>query len=198
MAGLLGTAPAAMADPGAQSPQNQQNQQQYSSCGSVVSNPLLSTLSDSASYAPLQGGTFEDGGTGWSYNDAAVAGGNEPWNVVSATDSQSLNIGASGSATSPTFCVDNTFPSFRFFAENNGASGRLSVTAHYRTSTGISGTQSVATLSASDYSSWQLTPSIALGSRLPAGMSASVSFTFSASNDASWNIDDVLLDPYAK
>ncbi|MDQ6746609.1 MAG: hypothetical protein M3010_00675, partial [Candidatus Dormibacteraeota bacterium] len=71
------------------------------SCPGVLSTPLLSGLSDSAYYAPVSGGTFEGSTAGWSFRDASVVSGNEPWNVVSATDSNSLGIAAGGSATSP-------------------------------------------------------------------------------------------------
>jgi hypothetical protein len=194
IAAMMVAAPSAIADGF-----NSSNPPQpTASCSSVSSNQLLSSLGDSNLYAPLPGGTFEDGGQGWSYNNASVVSGNEPWNVVNANDSQSLNISAGGSATSPVLCVDSTFPSFRFFANNNGNSGKLTVQARYTTSTGYSGTQWVTGLSAGQYSEWAPTPSVALGSQVPAGMTVNVQFVFIASNPSSWNIDDVLVDPYAK
>jgi hypothetical protein len=195
IAAMMVAAPSAMADGSSNNPP-----QPTASCSSVSSDQLLSSLGDSNLYAPLPGGTFEDGGQGWSYNNASVVSGNEPWNVVNANDSQSLNISAGGSATSPVVCVDSTFPSFRFFADSNGNgnSGKLTVQARYTTSTGFSGTQWVTGLSTGQYSSWAPTPSVALGSQVPVGMTVNVQLVFTASNASSWNIDDVLVDPYAK
>jgi hypothetical protein len=54
------------------------------------------------------------------------------------------------------------------------------------------------TLNAGDYSSWQPTPSLALGSLLPPGMTVSAQFVFTADQGSAWNIDDVYVDPYAR
>ncbi len=170
------------------------------SCPSISSAPLLSGLGDSAYYAPLSGGTFERSTAGWSLSNASVVSGNEPWNVVSSTDSNSLSIGAGGSATSPTFCVDNTLPSFRFFANSAGTGWHadLTVSARWTLANGMSGQQRVTALDADDYASWQLTPPLPLGSVLSAGQTVTVQLVFSAGSGGAWNIDDILLDPYAK
>jgi hypothetical protein len=170
------------------------------SCPGVSSVQSLSTLGDLAYYAPVAGGTFEDGGAGWSLNNASIGGANEPWNVINATDSNSLNIAAGGSAVSPTFCVDNTLPSFRFFAQSLGSGWHsgLTVSARYTLSTGQSGQIQISSLSPYNYTSWAPTPALPLGSALNAGQTATVQFVFSAGWNGGWNIDDVLLDPYAK
>lgn len=170
------------------------------SCPGVSANPLLGSLGDSALYAPVSGGTFEGSTSGWSLNNASVVSGNEPWNVVSATDASSLNIAPGGSATSPTFCVDNTFPSFRFFAQSLGSGRRagLSLSARWSMANGWSGQVPVTNLSADEYGSWTATPVLPLGSVLSPGQTVSVRFVFSAGSGGAWNIDDVLLDPYAK
>jgi hypothetical protein len=169
-------------------------------CPGVPSSPLLSSLTDLAFYAPVAGGTFEGPMTGWSLNNAQVVNGNEPWNVVGSTDSNSLAIHGDGSATTPSFCVDNSFPSFRFFARSNGGGGKnqLNVAARWTLATGQSGTTTVTQLDRRDYSSWQATPSLPLGSVLPPGQTVSVRLVFSTGPGPGWNIDDVLLDPYAK
>ncbi len=170
------------------------------SCPAVTATPLLSGLGDLAFYAPVSGGTFEGSTTGWSFKDASVVSGNEPWKVFGWTDSNSLRIEAGGSATSPPFCVDNTLPSFRLFANSadRGRHARLDVAVRWTLSTGESGQVPVQALSARDYSSWKLTPTLPLGSALSAGQTASVQLVFTAGEGSAWNIDDVLLDPYAK
>ena len=197
--GMLVTASPALADPSvptvAASPASP-----VASCPSVSAAQDLSSLGDYNFYAPLSGGTFEGSTAGWTFNNASVVSGNEPWNVVSSSDSNSLNIAAGGSATSPTFCVDSTFPSFRFFAQSLGGGYRsnLNVSAIWTLSSGMSGKTGITHLYSGAYTSWEPTPSFPLGSQLPVGQTATVQFVFSAGPGAAWNIDDVLLDPYAK
>jgi hypothetical protein len=62
----------------------------------------------------------------------------------------------------------------------------------------MGGYRELGTLSAGDYSSWQPTPSLALGSLLPSGMTVSAQFVFTADQGSAWNIDDVYVDPYAR
>jgi hypothetical protein len=170
------------------------------SCPGITSTPLLAALGDPGYYAPVSGGSFEGSTTGWSFRDASVVSGNEPWNVFGSTDSNSLSIAAGGSATSPPFCVDNTLPSFRFFANSadDARHSGLKVAVRWTLSNGASGQIRVKTLSASSYDSWQLTPTLPLGSVLSAGQTVSAQLVFTAGGRSSWNIDDVLLDPYAK
>jgi hypothetical protein len=55
-----------------------------------------------------------------------------------------------------------------------------------------------ASLNSGDYSSWQATPSLPLGSVLAPGQTVTVQFVFAAGSGSAWELDDVLLDPYAK
>ena len=104
---------------------------------------MFAQFGDTASYAPLQGGTFEGDMTGWSLNGASVVSGNEPFYVNSATDSHSLSISSNGSATSPSFCASSSQPTYRFVAENlsNSPNATLTVSVNY---TGVNGNSSVA------------------------------------------------------
>jgi hypothetical protein len=159
---------------------------------------VFSTFGDTANYALVPGGNFEGSTAGWSLNGASVAQGNEPWQVGGASDSQSLNIPAGGSATSPVVCISSLFPKWRFFA-NAPQGGTLHIYAQYTTSWGLSGQVWVANLYGSNYSSWQPTNALPLGSVLPAGTTANVRFVFTTDSwgGSAWNIDDVYVDPYA-
>ncbi|MGH2869575.1 MAG: hypothetical protein ACRDNK_18670 [Solirubrobacteraceae bacterium] len=205
--GMLVTASPALADGHHGNHQGDQVQQVAAtpvspdaSCPAVTSTQLLSGLGDSAFYAPVSGGTFEGSTDGWSFRNASVVSGNEPWNVFASTDSNSLGIAAGGSATSPPFCLDYTLPSFRFFANSadRGRHSGLNVAVRWTLSNGDSGQVPVRTLSAGSYDSWKLSPALPLGSALDAGQTVTVQFVFTAGTGSAWNIDDVLLDPYAK
>jgi hypothetical protein len=206
VAGLLFAPAAAMATPGnGRNPQSlprsaPQPASPDASCPTVVSTPVLDRFGDDALYSPVPGGTFNGPRTQWSLSDASVVKNNEPWNVINAPRSRSLELNPGGSATSPSFCLDNGFPSFRFFAAtaDGGSDSSLSVQVLWADAEGDSGSLPIETLSGGDYPDWTLTPSLALGSALADGQTVSAQLVFTASPTSSWNIDDVLLDPYAK
>ncbi|MDQ6746954.1 MAG: hypothetical protein M3010_02435 [Candidatus Dormibacteraeota bacterium] len=170
------------------------------SCPTVNAGLLLGPLGDLAPYALVSEANFEGSTSGWSLNNASVVSGNEPWHVAGASDSNSLSIEPGGSAVSPAFCVDNTFPSFRFFAHgpSSGWGTGLVVFARWSLANGMSGQVPVTYLPADEYGSWRATPILPLGSVLSPGQTVSVQFVFSAGPVSAWKIDDVLLDPYAK
>jgi hypothetical protein len=170
-------------------------------CPTLSSSPVFAALGDTANYTPVSGGTFEGDMSDWTLNSASVVSGNEPWQVDGSGDNQSLSIASGGSATSPTFCVTNLTPSWRFFAEaaDGSSSSVLHVAALATLPTGRVIQVPISNLSGSDYSSWAATPSLLLGRILPPGVTVPVRFVFAAdSTGGSWSIDDVFVDPYAK
>jgi hypothetical protein len=87
------------------------------SCTDPALHTHLAAFGDSRDYFVAPGGSFESGATaGWQLSGGAkIAGGNEPFNVLGSGTS-SLDLPAGGSATSPVFCVDLNYPTFRFLA----------------------------------------------------------------------------------
>jgi hypothetical protein len=173
------------------------------SCPIPQSSTVFAPLGDNSNYALVPGGDFEGSMAGWTLNNASVVNGNEPWNVGSSGDSQSLSIGPGGSAVSPSICVSDLFPSLRFFAlnaQNDGGlwGNNLRVSALWTDSYGNTHAFPLGRLYDSQFQSWEPTSSIALGSYLPDGMSVNVQLEFSSGANATWQIDDVYVDPYAK
>jgi hypothetical protein len=200
IAGLLVAAQPAAAHPRSVPQVAAQPASSDASCPTVDASPLLGDFGDSYDYAPLSEATFEGSTAGWSLTNATVVDGNEPWNVVGAGDSQSLRLSADGSAISPNFCIDNRVPSFRFFAvsTHGGRKARLSVRVDWTDTQGNTGSTPAYALRSKDYTSWRLSPTFALMAGLPDGNTLSAQLVFSASRGSAWQIDDVLLDPYAK
>lgn len=169
------------------------------SCPAQQLSAPFSQWGDTNSYYLAPGGSFE--GTadqvGWTLSGATLISGNEPFSVDGSGDSQSLTIAGGGSATSPFFCVDNTMASLRFFAQQAAAGGDLQVQALVQTANGLQ-TVSLADLADGSTPSWAPTqPIIADTSRLPDGQELSVALQFNvAVSAASWQIDDVYVDPY--
>jgi hypothetical protein len=179
--------------------------------GAFASNSILATCQtppisapfsqwgDSNDYFLAPGGSFE--GTadqvGWTLSNATLTSGNEPFLVNDSGDSQSLTIASGGSATSPFFCVDNTMSSLRFFAQQVSAGGGLRVQALVQTSSGVT-TEPLARLLDGSTPAWAPTDPIATDfSGLADGQTLTVALRFTVrSSTASWQIDDVYVDPY--
>jgi len=170
------------------------------SCPAQPVTTPFSQWGDDNSYFLIPGGSFE--GTadqvGWNLSNASLTQGNEPFYVNDSGDSQSLTISGGGSATSPFFCVDNTMGSLRFFAQQVSAGGGLRVQALVQNSDGSVTTVPIAHLLDGSMSSWAPTdPITGDTSGLSDDQTLSVALQFNVrSAAASWQIDDVYVDPY--
>jgi hypothetical protein len=163
-----------------------------------VSTPF-SQWGDNNEYFLAPGGSFE--GTadqvGWTLSNATLTSGNESFFVNDPGDSQSLTIAGGGSATSPFFCVDNTMGSLRFFAQQVSAGAGLHMQALVQTSDGVT-TVPLAHLFDGSTPAWAPTdPIVGDTSGMPDGQMLMVALQFTVrSSAASWEIDDVYVDPY--
>jgi len=84
------------------------------SCADPDVAPVLSAFKDDGLYTPAPGGAFEDGTAGWELaGGATVASAGNGLGVL-GTSAGALSLPVGASATSPTFCVDERFPFFRF------------------------------------------------------------------------------------
>jgi hypothetical protein len=165
-------------------------------CASGTLSSPFAQFGDTASYSLIPGGSFESGAPGWSLTGAAVAAGNESYEV--AGGSHSLAIQPSGTAVSPAFCVSVANPSFRFFArQTSGSWGVLNVSLRWTETSGVSHETSVASLQSG--TSWKVTPILQLASTLPlwqAASTLSVQVVFKPERyGGAWAIDDVYIDP---
>ena len=167
----------------------------------ALSKPFLPWL-DVADYTALSGGDFESGAAGWSLDNSAVAGGNEPYRVGAATDSKSLSLSSGGSATSPAICVGITHPTIRFFAKRRSggmlSTSTLRVDVLFETASGDVASLPIGLVL--NGGSWQVTsPFAVVANLLPLlpGETTPVAFRFTAQG-ADWSIDDVWVDPYAR
>jgi hypothetical protein len=158
--------------------------------------------SDNASYILAPGGSFESGASGWSLGKSSVVAGNESYHMHGAADSHSLQIGAGGSALSPTICVGLDRPTLRFFARSSGGLLSLStmaVSVRFETSLGLVAELPVGVVTPNTGWSPSL-PMPVLASLLPLlpNDMTPVQFRFTPVGGASWWIDDVYVDPRAR
>jgi hypothetical protein len=162
-----------------------------------LSQPFL-PWSDSSSYEMLPGGSFEGSTSGWTLSGGArLAAGSEPYGATGSVGSRSLALSPGASAQSPFTCANASYPTFRFFARNDGALSTVLVQVVYQTALGsLSVPLGVVALSGE----WQptlpmLTGSVAVGAL--SGGTAHIALRFTALTGTS-NIDDVFVDPRMK
>lgn len=84
------------------------------SCADPDFTPLLSAFKDDSFYAPAPGGAFEDGAAGWLLEGGATVDAAARGLDILGPSAGALDLPVGGSATSPTFCVDERYPHFRF------------------------------------------------------------------------------------
>jgi hypothetical protein len=162
-----------------------------------LSQPFL-PWADPATYTLNPGGSFEDGAAGWSLNGASVVSGNEPFNVGSATDSQSLALPDGSSAVSAPICVGIQHPDIRFFARSTNPAAKLTVEVLFEDGDG--NVQSLPIGSVPGGGAWAPTapfPIVANLLPLLPGNETPVAFRFRASGGC-FRVDDLYVDPYSR
>lgn len=165
-----------------------------------LSHPFLPWL-DLAGYTAVPNGGLEAGATGWTLTGgAAVAAGNESFDVGSASDVNSLSLPDGSSATTSSTCVGLLDPTMRFFAVNKGSLlSTLKVEVLYTDTTGKPRAQTIGLLLGAG--SWQPTlPTLLLANlgALPLVTNGQVKVAFRFTPQGllgSWKIDDVYVDP---
>ena len=163
---------------------------------SDTSNPFLPWL-DPMDYVVQPGGTFEGDLSGWQLGSASVASGNEPYYANAAGDSRSLSIPAGGSVTSSVMCVGLDEPTLRFFARSSGGSllSSLRVDVQFEDAAGNLVTAPIGGHGRGPWSPTATMPVLANLLPLLPGDKTPVRFRFSSVGSASWQIDDVYVDP---
>jgi hypothetical protein len=171
--------------------------------GRVYERPFTRWL-DPLSYVLAPNGGLENGSAGWRLRGgAAVVSGNETFYVAGRQDSHSLRIPSGGSAETPPTCISLNTPTIRLFVKRSG--GLLNLLSTLRVDVlyeDASGTvRSLPTGLLVGTSRWlpslpvvvlaNLVPSVGLGG-------APVAFRFVPQGGATWWIDDVYIDPFAK
>jgi hypothetical protein len=164
-------------------------------CGEApLSQPFL-RWGDASSYELVAGGDFEGSLAGWTLSGGAGrVAGSEPYAASGSLGAYSLSLPAGASAQSPYTCVDAAYPTFRFFAHDDGLGASVLVQVVYETVLG----QTVLPLGVVTLSGkWQPTLPMLTGSVVTGALSggtAEVALRFTALLGAS-QIDDVFIDP---
>jgi hypothetical protein len=167
----------------------------------AVSKPFLPWF-DFADYTLPYGAAFEGGADGWTLNGASTVAGNETFYVHDAADSSSLRLPPGSSAVSSPFCIGLGHPTLRFFAKQSGggllALSALRVDVRFNLLGG--GPQSLPLGVITAGGKWQPTLPVPVVVNLLTIVPdlRTASFAFTPVGSATWQIDDVYVDPSAR
>jgi hypothetical protein len=166
-------------------------------CPDVPTVQPFTAWQDDADYLLAPDGDIEAGAAGWALEDGAHAvEGNEAFAVGGPADHRSLELPAGASATTAPMCIGQEHKTMRFFARSAGR-GALTVEALYSKRNGKAKSVTLGAVRADD--AWAATDALPMRVNEIAGdydNAMSVSLRFTVRGNASWQIDDVYVDPY--
>jgi hypothetical protein len=155
---------------------------------------------DTATYFQVSNGGFENGATDWALNNGAkVVSGNETYDVAGAADSHSLLIPPNGAAESRTLCVSRGEDTIRLFVANPHKSGSiLHVDAIVvNPDNGAIGTTAFDVNGDVPSAAWAPTMQLKIPNLLGGSGTEQLTLRFTTRGAAAtWNIDDVFVDPF--
>ncbi len=159
-----------------------------------LSQPFL-TWGDSSPYELVPGGDFEGSLAGWSLSGGAQrVAGSEPYGATGSVGRYSIALPTGASVQSPFTCVDAAYPTFRFFARNEGIASTVVVQVVYKT---ILGDVALPLGAVALSGEWEPTLPMLTGSVVTGALSngtAQVALRFTALTGSS-RVDDVFVDP---
>jgi hypothetical protein len=166
----------------------------FTSCGLRTTSKTLALLGDTADYYLASGGGFEFGQMPWFLTKATRVAGNEPWNVVPGARASSLRISPGGTAASGYDCNATGEDSIRFFYRSPGVPG---ATLHVTVASLSFGVAPKTYDIPGTTSGWALSDSLPVPNQRGMLGAQFIAFSFTATGTpASWQIDDVLVDPW--
>jgi hypothetical protein len=173
----------------------------FASCSYPAAHQSFSQWHDSSYYVSPGDGGLEAGSTGWSMSSARVVSGNESYYLNGSSDSHSLSIPDSASATSPTFCVAQGYPTFRFMVRNTGNKlAGLRVDVLYDDSNGNVERTTVGYVWAG--SSWEPSRKLAIALGVSGATQADQAYVRIQFVPVGWGgnfqVDDLLVDPWCR
>ena len=168
-------------------------------CADAPASRVFQPWLDPFNYVPAPGGDAESA-AGWTMEGGArIVAGNEPWKVGDDADRSSLLLPAGSRATTAVMCVGVEHPTMRFFAKRTSGLvlHPLAVEVLFEGLGGAVNRLPIGTVLAGG--SWQPTlPFPVVANLLPLlpGEQTPVAFRFTPVGGASWQVDDVYVDPW--
>jgi hypothetical protein len=166
-------------------------------CGNEQLEQPFAPFGDYNWYTLVPGGSFESGGPAWNTTGGAqLVADQEPW----GTGVQAMSLPPGSSTTSPATCVSLDSPTMRFFATSSGdPSSTLQVNVVFEPIPGEIESLPVGTVSAPG--TWEPSSAFPIVANLLSALGGDygvVEFQFVPQGNATWEIDDVYVDPWSK
>jgi hypothetical protein len=166
-------------------------------CPDVPTAHPFALWQDQADYLLAPDGDLEAGAAGWTLvGGARAVEGNETFAVGGPADHRSLRLPAGASASTAPMCIGAEHRTMRFFAMSTGR-GTLAVEALYTKHNGVQKSVALGAVRGGD--AWAPTDALPMRVNELAGDYAnamSVSLRFTVRGNATWQVDDVYVDPF--
>jgi hypothetical protein len=166
-------------------------------CPAVPTVNPFTAFNDDADYLLAPDGDIEAGAASWTLAGGAHAvEGNESFAVGSADDHRSLELPAGASATTAPMCIGEEHKTMRFFARTTGH-GSLTVEAIYSKRNAKVKSVTLGAVRGDD--AWAATDALPMRVNELAGdydNAMSVALRFTVRGNATWQVDDVYVDPF--
>lgn len=169
-------------------------------CSSRSEAPVFAPWGDSATYFLVPNGNFENRSANWLLTGgAAVVDGNETYNVGGPFDGHSLRIPPNATAESRTICVSVGEDTIRLFVNNQHVSGAiLHVDAIAQNpSNGATAWTAFDVNGDVPSAGWAPTMQFKIPRQFAGSGTEALTLRFTTRGTAAtWNIDDVYVDPF--
>jgi hypothetical protein len=168
-------------------------------CASRTETKAFQNWGDSSLYFLVPNGGFESGTTDWQVSGgSAIVSDNETWKVAGSNHTKALRIPPGATAESRTICVGAGEDYIRMFVKDPGVNGAiLHIEAVVRGTNGSVGVQAFDMNSqTASKGKWTVTPRHGLPNLLGPTGTQTLTFVFTTrGTSATWQIDDVYVDP---
>ena len=169
-------------------------------CSTPASTAAFARFGDTNSYFLVSNGGFENGAADWALSGgSSVVSGNESYFVNSTSDSHSLRIPAGAAAESRTICVARNQNLIRLFVNNQRVSGAILHIEAWAQNPD-SGAWAVTAFDVNGNASpqaWNPTIQLQIPNSFGGAGKENLALKFTTRGaDATWNVDDVYVDPF--
>jgi hypothetical protein len=167
-------------------------------CTTRSTSEYFSAWGDTDQYFVAPGGAFQlSGAQPWTAAGGATTVANgDPWNVLGVAKPESAWIPSGGSETSMQFCVTSTESAIRFFYRSPGVAGSA-LTIAVNVSSGTDTATNTLSINGST-SGWAVSQTMSLPAIYnPQGQELITIAAAPTNNPATWQVDDVMVDPFA-
>jgi hypothetical protein len=172
-------------------------------CPSVETSQAFSRWGDGSEYALVPGGTFEEGMTWSASGPAQAVATDNPLDITGESTASAL-LETSASITSPSLCIDRSYPHLRFAArapDGAATQARLTLAVAWTDAFGRVNRAYLGGYQAMWYGGWSVSDVVDLRRAVPLDeriRDIRLTFKVEAWRPGKWLIDDILIDPYKR